>query len=606
MRPTVRAFFRIGRLTWRTSRGPALLVAVMMLLEPVAYAATSLGLRAVVNSALHHHLSGLILASVLTAASYTFTSAGSRIRSSFRDDITERVGVLLDEEIQHVCTTLEGIEHLERPDYLDRIALTRGRGQALADYSWAAVESATHLVRVATSLAILTSIHPALALISLFAAPPILLNRMRQKRIKQATVRTAELTRLERHLTRMCTEPAASKEVRIFGSGDELDRLADEAWHTATRNQTRPRVIGALLVLGGWSLFMLGYIAGLALAVQLAVDGRRTIGDVVLVVTLAGQLRTQIESAVKHMTRALASRQVLDAYLWLVGYATADTGTGPARLRAPTRLSRGITLSHVFLTYPGTQRQILRDITVHLPAGAMVAVVGEYGSGKTSLVKLLCKFYAPTSGEIRIDDTPLARIDTATWRGVTSAAFQDFGRYQTPAYEAVGIGDLPYVDDLARVGEALAVVGADDLGPALPRGLHTQLGDLFEGGVNLSGGQWQKLALGRAAMRTQPVLLVFDEPTASLDAPSEYAVFQRYGELARRLGAAVGAVTVVVSHRFSTVRMADLILVMREGELVEAGTHEQLVAGGGTYAQLYDLQAAAYGDSPRPHAEPYP
>jgi ATP-binding cassette subfamily B protein len=231
-----------------------------------------------------------------------------------------------------------------------------------------------------------------------------------------------------------------------------------------------------------------------------------------------------------------------------------------------------------------------------------VALVGENGAGKTTLVKLLCGLYQPSPGRLLVDGVDLRRLDVETWRSRTAAGFQDFARFMLLVRESVGVGDVRSVEDVAAVAAALERAHAADVVADLPHGLETQLGRYFRPGVGqaaasalaLSGGQWQKLALGRAMMRPEPLLLVLDEPTAALDAPSEHALFERYAGAARRSAAANGGITVLVSHRFSTVRMADLIVVMEQGRVVAIGSHAQLTAQGGLYAELYELQARAY------------
>jgi ATP-binding cassette subfamily B protein len=237
---------------------------------------------------------------------------------------------------------------------------------------------------------------------------------------------------------------------------------------------------------------------------------------------------------------------------------------------------------------------VLDGVDLVLVPGTTVAIVGENGAGKTTLVKLLARLYEPTSGRILVDGIDLRRFDVDTWRARVSAGFQDFGRFQFVARESVGIGDLPAAGSEARVLEALERAAARDLPGDLPAGLGTQLGREFEGGVDLSIGQWQKVALGRAMMRRQPLLLILDEPTASLDAPTEHALFERFTEAAKDAAERSGAITILVSHRFSTVRMADLIVVFSEGRINEAGSHDELMRRGGTYAELYELQAAGY------------
>jgi ATP-binding cassette, subfamily B, bacterial len=218
--------------------------------------------------------------------------------------------------------------------------------------------------------------------------------------------------------------------------------------------------------------------------------------------------------------------------------------------------------------------------------------VGDNGAGKSTLVKLLCGLYRPTSGQILIDGRPLSEMDPAEWRERIAAGFQDFARFELLAGENVGLGDLPFIDDEPRVRTALSRAGIDEIEDMLPEGLPTPLGATLDG-ADLSVGQWQRLALGRAMMRSGPLLLVLDEPTASLDAEIEHALFERYADAARR-NRETGAITLLVSHRFSTVRNADLIIVLAGGRVAESGSHDDLVAANGLYAELYDLQARSY------------
>src|SRR5438477_5174115 len=276
---------------------------------------------------------------------------------------------------------------------------------------------------------------------------------------------------------------------------------------------------------------------------------------------------------------------------WLEDYAASVAASGD--LPVPATLGRGIRLDHVSFSYPGTSRVVLDDVSLTLPAGAVVAIVGENGAGKTTLVKLLTTRYEPSSGSITIDDTPLARVRADECRARLAGAFQDFFRFEFRARQTIGLGDVPRLgDDVAVVG-AVDRAGAGDVVARLPLGLETQLGPTWPGGAELSFGQWQKLALARGFMRDEPLLLILDEPTAALDAETEHGLFERYADAARG-ERADGRITILVSHRFSTVRMADIIVVMSGARVVEVGTHDDLMAKGGQYAELYDIQAAAY------------
>jgi ATP-binding cassette subfamily B protein len=228
-------------------------------------------------------------------------------------------------------------------------------------------------------------------------------------------------------------------------------------------------------------------------------------------------------------------------------------------------------------------------VDLHFAPGSVVALVGENGAGKSTLVKLLCRLYPPTRGRILVDGVPLAELQPEGWRERLAGAFQDFFRFELRARHSVGVGDVPRLDDAPAVVAAVDRAGASDLVAQLRAGLETQLGPTWPEGVELSFGQWQKLALARGFMRERPLVLVLDEPTASLDAETEHALFERYAAAVRG-----DQITLLVSHRFSTVRMADTIVVLDGARVVETGTHEELMSRGGQYAELYGIQAAAY------------
>jgi len=276
---------------------------------------------------------------------------------------------------------------------------------------------------------------------------------------------------------------------------------------------------------------------------------------------------------------------------WLEDYAASVAAS--ADQPVPEHLSRGIRFEHVSFTYPGTSRVVLDDISLTLPAGSVVAIVGQNGAGKTTLVKLLAKMYEPTAGSILIDNVPLARLPAESWRSRLAGAFQDFFRFEFQARHTVGLGDTPRMDHAPAVASAVERAGAQDVVDRLPSGLDTQLGPAWPNGVDVSFGQWQKFALARGFMRDEPLLLVLDEPTAALDAETEHALFERYAVAARSDGHS-GRITILVSHRFSTVRMADLIVVLDGARVAEIGSHDALMATNGQYAELYRIQAAAY------------
>jgi ATP-binding cassette subfamily B protein len=445
------------------------------------------------------------------------------------------------------------------------------------------------LLRLGVTLALLASVHPALLLLAVFAVPAVLTSTWRPEVERAAQEGGAQAGRLARHLFTVATTPAPGKEVRVTGIGERLighRRAAWERWYGPVADARRASGWWHALA---WAVFGLAYVG----AIVFVSYGIRSPADSVLLVLAAGaQLSAYIGATVGEIgfLRGFwmdGSRRLA----WLEDYAAAASARQD--LPVPSVLRRGITFDRVSFAYPGASRVVLEDVSLLLPAGAVVAIVGENGAGKTTFVKLLAKMYEPSSGSIVVDDTPLARLPAAGWRERLAGAFQDFFRFELSARHSVGLGDVPRLDDDAAVATAVGRAGASDVVERLASGLDTQLGPAWPSGLDLSFGQWQKVALARGFMRDHPLLLILDEPTAALDAETEHALFERYSAAARE-GGSDGRITILVSHRFSTVRMADLIVVLDGARLVETGTHDELIARGGQYAELYGIQAAAY------------
>ncbi len=508
-----------------------------------------------------------------------------------RQDLHDRALQHFQEEAMRLAGDLPGIEHHERPEHIDRVAAYRGSFASLGAALGNVVDVVANTARALVTLVLLGALHPALVLVPVFAVPSLITAR-RAERIRQhANLAAMGDGRLADHLYGLVLDPTTGKEVKVAGNGPTVHARQDDLWRQVTHRQVLAQVRAAAVSLSGWTVFAVAYLGAVLILVRGAADGTVTAGGVLLGVVLAGQVNMQVATGATLVTGLTQATHAIELRRWLLDYAARHAVTGTAH--PPATLREGIRFEHVSFAYPDSEREVLIDIDVHLPAGAVVALVGENGAGKTSLVKLLCGLYQPTAGHISVDGIRLADIDPADWRRRITTGFQDFARFEFLARESVGVGDLPRLEDHDAIHDALERAAASDLAASLPSALDTQLGHTF-GGVELSGGQWQKLALGRALMPTQPLLVILDEPTASLDPLSEQALFERYTTAARTSAQLSGAITVLVSHRFSTVRGADLIVVVDSGRIVELGSHPELIATDGLYAELYDLQARAY------------
>ena len=520
---------------------------------------------------------------VSAAATWFLRITSERTQRRFRDQVT----IALESHVAWLQASVATIEHHERPVYLDRLAMLRNQIFVLDHMYMSLFTTCGWILRLGVTIALLVSIHPALALLAAFALPTVLTSTWRPGVERATEERGTSANRLARHLFDVATTAPAGKEVRVTRIGARLvaeRRAAWERWYgPVARARGRSAVWHAL----AWALFGAAYVGAVVFVASVLAASP---GDVLLVLAAGSRLSAYIGGTVGEIgfLRGIwleGSRRLA----WLEDYAASQSQGADAPV--PERLGEGIRFEGVSFAYPGTERLVLDDVDLRLAPGSVVAIVGENGAGKTTLVKLLCRLYQPTRGRILVDDVELARMPVDAWRSRLSGAFQDFFRFEFRLRETVGVGDLPRLDDGSAVTAAIDRAGASDVVQQLDAGLETQLGPTWPEGVELSFGQWQKLALARGFMRDGPLVLVLDEPTAALDAETEHALFERYAAAAR---GSDDRITILVSHRFSTVRMADFIVVLHGSRVVESGTHEALMAKGGHYAELYRIQAAAY------------
>jgi ATP-binding cassette, subfamily B, bacterial len=524
---------------------------------------------------------------VSTAATWFLRTISTRVQRRFRD----RVTIALESHVAHLQASVATIAHQERPEYLDRVSMLRNQVFVLDHMYMSVFSTVGWILRLGVTMALLASIHPALFFLVVFAVPTVLTSTWRPEVERTAQERGAQSGRLARHLFTIATTAPPGKEVRVTGIGERLVAERRAAWQRWYGPVANARWGSAAWHALAWAIFGLAYVGAVVFVSSVL---RAPASAVLLVLAAGARLSAYIGATVGEIgfLRGFwmdGSRRLA----WLEDYAAAVAASGD--LPVPSNLRHGIRFDHVTFAYPGTSRVVLDDVSLTLPAGTVVAIVGENGAGKTTLVKLLAKMYEPSSGSILLDDTPLARVPADEWRMRLAGAFQDFFRFEFRARHTVGLGDIPRLDDEPALHAAVDRAGAADVVARLTSGLDTQLGPTWPNGVELSFGQWQKLALARGFMRDEPLLLVLDEPTAALDAETEHALFERYAAVARGNGESGGGrITILVSHRFSTVRMADLIVVLDGAQLVEVGTHDELMAKSGQYAELYRMQAAAY------------
>lgn len=596
MRTLLRAIAFLLRLAARTDRSRLTKAAVLMV---VGYSATpliALGVRNFVDASIRLEATLALWLALGIALLLVFELMMEHFAHLSYFELGELEELALNEEIIELSNGSKGLEHFDSPEFADGLVLIREDLAKTRTAFTAVLQLGGIALQIVLTTVILVALSPWLLLLPLAAVPPVLLGRRAQRLIDAAQERTAERTRLSRHLLQVSTTPDAAKEVRLCGAAPELMKRQAEAWREVTAEVWRAQRRGALIRAGGQLVFAIAYGVAISLVVMQGIDGQASVGDAILVITLAVQVSVQVSTALGLLTTLQGTGRTVERLEELRRLAIGRTAepAPPARRRMPARLREGITLDDVRFAYPGTDRLVLDGVSLHIPAGKSVAVVGENGSGKSTLVKLLCGLYRPTGGRILVDLLDLDEADLAEWRLRVAPLFQDFARFELLLRENVGVGDLPRLRDDEAILAALRRANASRLADLVPGGISGLLGREYGDGMSLSGGQWQALGLARASMRQRPLLLVLDEPAAALDATAEHEIFERYQATAAQTAAESGGVTVFVSHRFSTVRMADLIVVLDGGRIAEFGDHAALMARDGAYAELFRMQARVY------------
>ncbi|QFY07351.1 ATP-binding cassette domain-containing protein [Nonomuraea phyllanthi] len=515
-----------------------------------------------------------------------------------RAELDRRLDRLLQDELYASVTGFQGLSRFENPAFLDRLRMAaEATGGALTPVTSGLFDAARNVITLVSLLASLTVLSPVMAGLVTAAAVPALIARMAMVRRRVGMLAGLSATARRQILySSLITDVRAAKEVRLFGLGGFLKSrvLGELATLQAgeRRLDRRESLTQSLLAL--LSAAVAG--AGLLWVVPAALSGALTLGDVTAFAAAVAGTQAALVGLVETVAGAHHA-------LLLFSYH-AEVTSLPDDLPAPhgetavlPALRHGIELRDVWFRYDDDHPWVLRGVDLTIPHGASVALVGLNGAGKSTLIKLLCRFYDPSRGSIHWDGVDIRDVPPGELRRRMGVLFQDYMCYDLTAAENIAMGEIEALHDRSRIASAARLAGVHDIVRALPRGYDTLLSRIFFGpedegdpqaGVVLSGGQWQRLALARALLREGRDLLILDEPSAGLDARAEHEIHTRLVELR------AGRTSLLVSHRLGTVRAADLIVVLRDGEVVERGTHDDLMAAGGGYAELFDLQARDY------------
>jgi ATP-binding cassette, subfamily B, bacterial len=506
--------------------------------------------------------------------------------------IKERVIVEVDRRIMQASARLVDLRRVEAPPFHDEVKLIRQSSYEVPQMLGMLSLGPRTMLTLGGLLLLLAQIHPVLPFLLLLVGIPYQRARRRMEAEKYRSL--AENSRVAREMeyyTRLALEPAIAHEVRVFGLGAFLlqgyrlrrDRMMAEV------QRLRLREFGQALAYSGVMALVLA--AAFSYTALQASAGHLQVGDIALYLGAAVQAQQRalfLGNFFANLHRVQLHLRSLFDFLDGAWPAISLPPQGQGIL-APARFNEGVELREVIFHYPGGSRDmaVLQGVNARLSAGKVTALVGVNGAGKSTLVKLLTRMYDPTSGLILLDGTSLASYDLASLRSRMAVVYQDFARFALTLRENIAVGDIETEPDMQRIEQAAHWSGADEIATNLSEGYATELTRRFEGGVELSGGEWQKVALARSFLR-DAALVILDEPASALDAEAEYQLFQHFRELI------AGKTALLISHRLSTVRMADQILVLDGGRIVEAGSHVDLMARGSHYASLYEMQAGRY------------
>jgi ATP-binding cassette subfamily B protein len=516
----------------------------------------------------------------------TASSVLSQVDTLLEHVLHARLSNTLNTAIIRKALALD-LHYFEDAQFYDKLQNARREADFRAlDIMNTGFQVVRNVVSLTSFIVLLARLSPWITLLLFAATVPAFLasSRFSELRFRLLSWRAPEARRMN-YLEHLLTVDESAKEVKLFGLGELLLKRYQEFFWRFYREDTRLAVRNSGISVGFGLLSNVSFYLSFAYIAYRTITRAISIGDMTMFISLCRSAMGVIQGMFYNVNRLYESGLFMTN---LFGFLELQPQmkAGSAK-RVPRPIKQGIEFRGVSFKYFGKDSYALRNVNLRIAPSEKLALVGLNGAGKTTLIKLLTRLYDPTEGQILLDGVDLREYDLDDLRQNIGVIFQDFVRYQTTARENIGFGQVNALDDEKRILNAAERGGADEVIDTLPKRYDTMLGRWFERGSELSGGQWQKIALGRAFMRDSAVL-VLDEPTAALDAEREYEIFQRFRELT------AGKIAILISHRFSTVRMADQIVVLENGTITEQGSHEALLAQGGTYARLFNLQAQGY------------
>lgn len=585
---------RMVRLSWSTDPRRLLVAGILLLASAACPALVAVFARAIIDGIGSPSDPALALFAVFFVVALIGQLMLGHFAHLWYFELGELNEAVLNRAVLRTVATRGDLDTVESAAVANAIELSREDIAKMRATVEACLILGVTVIQVVIGAVLMFSVAPYLALLPLAAAVPVFTGARAERALQRAREKAVTSQRRLRHVRTLATSPESQKEIRLGDAANYLLDVHDRAQSGIFRDIRAgyARYLAHRLV--GQLFFALAYIAAVAFVFLAAAGGGTTAGAIVLVVTLASQVSNQVATALMQLSKVHAAAAGF-ARLESVGVDVRRLGRSPdvVDIAPVPKLEDGIRLEGVTYSYPGASRPALDGLDLHIAAGTSVAIVGENGAGKSTLVKLLHGLYSPSHGRVLVDGVPVTELPRDQWFASSAALFQDFEHFEFTARESVGVGRVEDITDADAVTAAADRAGSTSLISSIG-GQEQLLGRGYGDGARLSGGQWQSIAFARSLMHSSPRLLSLDEPGHSLDPDAEMRMYEAYGAVTGELAARVGSVTFYVTHRLSTVKSADRVLLLRSGRIENYARHGELIASDPYYAELFALQAKAY------------